>query len=162
LFWMKLINYLTVIKVILHLHYWRFRSNKTICFINFLEKWDMSLSKVMFIATSNNMAAINLRWRDRMEIIKMSGYTIERKGRNCTSALFPRQLKSMVWQLKDLTIGKTTIGKNCWRIHPWIWVRGLEAKITQVIRNALKSVALEEEYNKDRWRHIIKHLVFPD
>jgi ATP-dependent Lon protease len=37
------------------------------------------LSKVMFIATSHNMGAIQPALRDRMEIIKMSGYTIEEK-----------------------------------------------------------------------------------
>jgi ATP-dependent Lon protease len=37
------------------------------------------LSKVMFIATSNTMSSIQPALRDRMEIIKMSGYTIEEK-----------------------------------------------------------------------------------
>ena len=45
---------------------------------NFLEL-GYDLSKVMFIATSNNISAVQPALRDRMEIIKMSGYTIEEK-----------------------------------------------------------------------------------
>jgi ATP-dependent Lon protease len=114
---------------------------------NFLEL-GYDLSKVMFIATSNNMATIQPALRDRMEIIKMSGYTIEEKIEIARQHLFPRQLKEHGLSLKDLTIGKKQIEKIVEGYTRESGVRGLEAKIAQVIRNAAKSIAMEEEYNK--------------
>lgn len=114
---------------------------------NFLEM-GYDLSKVMFIATSNNMAAIQPALRDRMEIIKMSGYTIEEKTEIARQHLFPRQLKEHGLTLKDLTIGKKQLEKIVEGYTRESGVRGLEAKIAQVIRNAAKSIAMEEEYNK--------------
>ncbi|MFV8344331.1 endopeptidase La [Flavobacterium sp. XS2P39] len=114
---------------------------------NFLEM-GYDLSKVMFIATSNNMAAIQPALKDRMEIIKMSGYTIEEKVEIARQHLFPRQLKEHGLTTKDLTIGKKQLEKIVEGYTRESGVRGLEAKIAQVIRNAAKSVAMEEEYNK--------------
>ena len=114
---------------------------------NFLEM-GYDLSKVMFIATSNNMASIQPALRDRMEIIKMSGYTIEEKVEIARQHLFPRQLKEHGLTNKDLTIGKKQLEKIVEGYTRESGVRGLEAKIAQVIRNAAKSVAMEEEYNK--------------
>lgn len=114
---------------------------------NFLEM-GYDLSKVMFIATSNNMAAIQPALKDRMEIIKMSGYTIEEKVEIARQHLFPRQLKEHGLTSKDLTIGKKQLEKIVAGYTRESGVRGLEAKIAQVIRNAAKSVAMEEEYNK--------------
>ena len=113
---------------------------------NFLEL-GYDLSKVMFIATSNNMATIQPALRDRMEIIKMSGYTIEEKIEIARQHLFPRQLKEHGLSLKDLTIGKKQLEKIVEGYTRESGVRGLEAKIAQVIRNAAKSIAMEEEYN---------------
>jgi ATP-dependent Lon protease len=76
----------------------------------------------------------------------MSGYTIEEKVEIARQHLLQDNLKNMATS-KDLTFGKA-IGKNCGRIYRESGVRGLEAKIAQVIRNAAKSVAMEEEYNK--------------
>ncbi|TRW99853.1 endopeptidase La [Flavobacterium gawalongense] len=114
---------------------------------NFLEM-GYDLSKVMFIATSNNMAAIQPALKDRMEIIKMSGYTIEEKVEIARQHLFPRQLKEHGLTTKNLTIGKKQLEKIVEGYTRESGVRGLEAKIAQVIRNAAKSVAMEEEYNK--------------
>ena len=114
---------------------------------NFLEM-GYDLSKVMFIATSNNMGAIQPALRDRMEIIKMSGYTIEEKVEIARQHLFPRQLKEHGLSSKDLTIGKKQLEKIVEGYTRESGVRGLEGKIAQVIRNAAKSVAMEEEYNK--------------
>jgi len=114
---------------------------------NFLEM-GYDLSKVMFIATSNNMATIQPALRDRMEIIKMSGYTIEEKTEIARQHLFPRQLKEHGLTIKDLSIGKKQLEKIVEGYTRESGVRGLEAKIAQVIRNAAKSIAMEEEYNK--------------
>ena len=114
---------------------------------NFLEM-GFDLSKVMFIATSNNMAAIQPALKDRMEIIKMSGYTIEEKVEIARQHLFPKQLAAHGLTSKDLTIGKRQLEKIVEGYTRESGVRGLEVKIAQVIRNAAKSVAMDEKYNK--------------
>ncbi|KAB1157692.1 endopeptidase La [Flavobacterium luteum] len=114
---------------------------------NFLEM-GYDLSKVMFIATSNNMSAIQPALVDRMEVIKMSGYTIEEKLEIAHRHLFPRQLKEHGLNTKQLTIGKKQLEKIIEGYTRESGVRGLEAKIAQVIRHAAKSIAMEEEYNK--------------
>jgi ATP-dependent Lon protease len=114
---------------------------------NFLEM-GYDLSKVMFIATSNNMSAIQPALIDRMEVIKMAGYTIEEKVEIARQHLFPRQLKEHGLTNKDLTIGKKQLEKIVEGYTRESGVRNLETKIAQVIRNAAKSVAMEETYNK--------------
>ncbi len=114
---------------------------------NFIEM-GFDLSKVMFIATSNNMATIQPALRDRMEVIKMSGYTIEEKVEIARQHLFPKQLKEHGLTSKDLTIGKKQLEKIVVGYTRESGVRGLEAKLAQVIRNGAKSIAMEEEYNK--------------
>ena len=113
---------------------------------NFLEM-GYDLSKVMFIATSNNMANIQPALQDRMEIIKMSGYTIEEKVEIAKQHLFPKQLALHGLTAKHLTIGKKQFEKIAEGYTRESGVRGLENKIAQVIRNAAKSVAMEEAYN---------------
>ncbi|MEY2692552.1 MAG: Lon protease 2 [Bacteroidota bacterium] len=114
---------------------------------NFLE-FGYDLSKVMFIATSNNLSAIQPALRDRMEVIKMSGYTIEEKVEIARQHLFPKQLAAHGLNAKELTIGKKQLEKIVEGYTRESGVRGLEAKIAQVIRHAAKSVAMEEEYNQ--------------
>ena len=114
---------------------------------NFLEM-GYDLSKVMFIATSNNMQAIQPALKDRMEVIKMSGYTIEEKVEIARQHLFPKQLKEHGLTNKDVVIGKRQLEKIVEGYTRESGVRGLETKIAQVIRNIAKSVAMEEDYNK--------------
>ena len=56
-------------------------------------KWAYDLSKVLFIATSNNIANVQPALRDRMEIITMTGYTIEEKVEIAKQHLVPKQVK---------------------------------------------------------------------
>ena len=113
---------------------------------NFLEM-GYDLSKIMFIATSNNMANIQPALKDRMEVIKMSGYTIEEKVEIAKKHLFPKQLAAHGLTAKHVIIGKKQFEKIVEGYTRESGVRGLENKIAQVIRNAAKSVAMDEEYN---------------
>ena len=113
---------------------------------NFLEM-GFDLSKVMFIATSNTMTTIQPALKDRMEVIKMTGYTIEEKVEIARQHLFPKQLKEHGLTTKHLTIGKRQLEKVIEGYTRESGVRALEQKLAQIIRHAAKSVAMEEEYN---------------
>lgn len=113
---------------------------------NFLEL-GFDLSKVMFIATSNNLSTIQPALRDRMEIINMTGYTIEEKVEIARKHLVPKQIKEHGLKPKDVTLGKKMIEKIVVGYTRESGVRGLEKQIAKVIRNIAKSIAMEEEYN---------------
>ncbi|MBP8065893.1 MAG: endopeptidase La [Flavobacterium sp.] len=113
---------------------------------NFLEM-GYDLSKVMFIATSNSLSSIQPALRDRMEVINVSGYTIEEKIEIAKQHLLPKQLKEHGLTPKELQIGKKQIEKIVVGYTRESGVRGLEKQIASMVRNAAKSIALEEEYN---------------
>src|SRR5690606_29328795 len=113
---------------------------------NFLEL-GYDLSKVMFIATSNNMATIQPALRDRMEIINMTGYTIEEKVEIAKRHLLPKQLKEHGLTDKDLSIGKKQMEKIVTGYTRESGVRGLEKQIAKMVRHTAKCIAMEEEYN---------------
>ena len=113
---------------------------------NFLEL-GYDLSKVMFIATSNNLSTIQPALRDRMEIINMTGYTIEEKVEIAKKHLVPKQIKEHGLTAKDVVIGKKQIEKIVTGYTRESGVRGLEKQIAKMIRNIAKSIAMEEEYN---------------
>lgn len=113
---------------------------------NFLEM-GFDLSKVMFIATSNNMSTIQPALKDRMEVINMTGYTIEEKVEIAKQHLLPKQLKEHGLTPKHLTIGKKQLEKIVVGYTRESGVRGLEKQIAKMVRNTAKSIAMEEEYN---------------
>ncbi|KAF2517550.1 endopeptidase La [Flavobacterium salilacus subsp. salilacus] len=113
---------------------------------NFLEL-GFDLSKVMFIATSNNMANIQPALRDRMEIINMTGYTIEEKVEIAKRHLLPKQIKEHGLTPKDVIIGKRQLEKISIGYTRESGVRGFEKQIAKMIRYIAKSIAMEEEYN---------------
>ena len=113
---------------------------------NFLEI-GFDLSKVMFVATSNSLSSIQPALRDRMEIINMSGYTIEEKVEIARRHLVPKQLKEHGLTEEHLQIGKKQLEKVVVGYTRESGVRGLEKKIAQLVRHAAKSLAMEESYN---------------
>lgn len=113
---------------------------------NYLEV-GYDLSKVLFIATANNLGQIPWALRDRMEIINVTGYTIEEKIEIAKRHLLPKQLKEHGLTTKDLKLGKPQIEKIVEGYTRESGVRGLEKQIAKVVRYAAKSIALEEEYN---------------
>ncbi|WP_281752413.1 endopeptidase La [Neptunitalea chrysea] len=113
---------------------------------NFLEL-GYDLSKVMFIATANSLNTIQPALRDRMEIINVTGYTIEEKVEIAKRHLLPKQLKEHGLSSDNLVIGKRELEKIVEGYTRESGVRGLEKQIAKMVRYAAKSVAMEEEYN---------------
>ena len=113
---------------------------------NFLEM-GYDLSKVMFIATANNLSTIQPALRDRMEIINVTGYTIEEKVEIAKRHLLPKQLKEHGLSRKDLKIGKPQLERIVEGYTRESGVRGLEKQIAKMVRFAAKSIAVEEDYN---------------
>jgi len=113
---------------------------------NYLEV-GYDLSKILFIATANNLGQIPWALRDRMEIINVSGYTIEEKVEIAKKHLLPKQLKAHGLSTKHLKLGKKQIEKIVVGYTRESGVRGLEKQIAKVVRYAAKSIVMEQEYN---------------
>ena len=113
---------------------------------NYLEV-GYDLSKVMFIATANSLSTIPWALRDRMEIINVSGYTIEEKVEIAKRHLLPKLLKNHGLNKTHLKVGKAQLEKIATGYTRESGVRGLEKKLAKVVRYAAKSIAMEEEYN---------------
>ncbi len=112
---------------------------------NFLEM-GYDLSKVMFIATANTLGTIQPALRDRMEIINVTGYTIEEKVEIAKRHLLPKQLKEHGLTAKDLKIGKPQLEKIVEGYTRESGVRMLEKQLAKMVRYAAKNIATEEEY----------------
>jgi len=113
---------------------------------NFLEM-GFDLSKVMFIATCNSLSTIQPALRDRMEIINVTGYTIEEKVEIAKRHLLPKQLEEHGLTKEHLKIGKKQLEKIVEGYTRESGVRALEKQIAKVVRYAAKNIAMEEEYN---------------
>lgn len=112
---------------------------------NYLEV-DYDLSKVLFIATANSLDTIQPALRDRMEIIDVSGYTLEEKTEIAKKHLIPKQRKEHGLMATDVSFDKAAIGKLVNDYTRESGVRSLERKVAAVVRSIAKSVAMEEEY----------------
>ncbi len=112
---------------------------------NFLEM-GYDLSKVMFIATANNLGTIQPALRDRMEVIQVSGYTIEEKAMIAKQHLLPKQLKEHGLNKKDLNLSKTVLEAIVEGYTRESGVRGLEKQVAKAVRYVAKSIAMEESY----------------
>ncbi|MBW7936839.1 MAG: endopeptidase La, partial [Flavobacteriales bacterium] len=103
---------------------------------------DYDLSKVMFIATANNLASIQPALRDRMEIIELTGYAVEEKIEIGLKHLLPKQVKEHGLKPEKVTMDRSTmllITENYTRESG---VRNLDRTIASVVRNIAKQVAM--------------------
>src|SRR5210317_676594 len=113
---------------------------------NFLEM-GYDLSKVMFIATCNSLNSIQPALLDRMEIIDITGYTIEEKVEIAKRHLLPKQLKEHGLGSKHLKIAKPQLEKIVEGYTRESGVRSLEKQIAKMVRHAAKNIAMEETYS---------------
>ncbi|MGQ0827305.1 MAG: endopeptidase La, partial [Bacteroidota bacterium] len=108
---------------------------------------EYDLSNVLFIATANSLSSIQPALRDRMEIIEINGYTIEEKMEIAKRHLIPKQLEEQGLKKEQLTLNKNVIEYIIENYTRESGVRGLEKVIAKIVRNAAKSIAMEQEYN---------------
>lgn len=127
---------------------------------NFLEM-GYDLSKVMFIATANNLGSIQPALRDRMEIINVTGYTIEEKVQIAKKHLLPKQLKEHGLTNKDLKIGKLQLEKIVEGYTRESGVRTLEKQLAKMVRYVAKNIAIEETYDVKVTNEIIEEVLGP-
>lgn len=107
---------------------------------NFIEV-DYDLSKVMFIATANSLGTIQPALRDRMEIIEMTGYSVEEKIEIAKRYLIPRQLDENGIK-KKISISDKVLEKIIENYTRESGVRTLEKKIAQLARHLAKNIAM--------------------
>jgi ATP-dependent Lon protease len=110
---------------------------------------EYDLSKVLFIATANSLETIHPALRDRMEIIDLTGYTVEEKLQIAIRHLVPKQLAEHGLKAKQLKFKKEALTKIIESYTRESGVRNLERKIGSVVRSVAKAVAMEEKYEKE-------------
>lgn len=107
---------------------------------NFLDV-DYDLSKVMFIATANNLANIPAPLLDRMELIEVSGYLTEEKIEIAKRHLVPKEKKANGIGNEKITINKAAIETIIENYTRESGVRTLEKKIGKVFRRLACKIA---------------------
>lgn len=114
---------------------------------NYLEL-EYDLSRVLFIATSNSLSTIQPALLDRMEIIEVSGYSVEEKIEIAKRHLIPKQivehgLKEQHFELTEAAL--LSLVKDYTRESG---VRSLEREVAAVMRYIARHVAKDENYHK--------------
>ncbi|MDC3209376.1 endopeptidase La [Chitinophagales bacterium] len=113
---------------------------------NYLES-EFDLSKVMFVATANDLGSIQPALRDRMEIIQLGGYSLEEKVEIAKKHLIPQQRKSHGLKANQLKIGKASLEELAQKYTRESGVRSLERQVAAVMRAIAKRITMEEDYN---------------
>ncbi len=127
---------------------------------NYLEK-GFDLSKVMFIATSNNLSSIQPALRDRMEIINVSGYTTDDKVQIGKKFLLPKQIKEHGLSKSDVKIRSNVIEKIIDGYTKESGVRSLEKNLAKIVRNCAKNIATDEKYDVNIKLEDLKSILGP-
>ncbi len=102
---------------------------------------EFDLSKVIFIATANVLDTIPAPLLDRLEILELSGYTLEEKLEIAKRYLVPRQLEAHGLSKKNLSIDKRALVKIITEYTREAGVRNLERQIGAVCRAVARKVA---------------------
>jgi ATP-dependent Lon protease len=124
---------------------------------NFLEL-DYDLSKVMFIATCNNLNSIQPALRDRMEIIEVNGYTVEEKLEIAKRHLIPKQVEESGIKKSQLKLNDKVLEFLVDTYTAESGVRNLEKRISKIARNVAVHIAKEEDAPKLTEEALIKIL----
>lgn len=110
---------------------------------------DYDLSDVMFVCTSNSMN-IPPALMDRMEVIRIPGYTEDEKVNIAQKYLIPKQLKDNGLKPSELVFEESAVRSVIRLYTREAGVRGLEREISKVCRKVVKEIALESVKGEQR------------
>ena len=127
---------------------------------NFLEI-GYDLSKVMFIATANNLSSMHPALLDRMELINVSGYTTEEKSSIASKFLIKKQLLDHGMKINDFKINNQTIKDIISGYTRESGVRSLEKQIAKLIRNRAKNIVSKSKLNDTSDINYLKKVLGP-
>jgi ATP-dependent Lon protease len=108
---------------------------------------DYDLSRVMFIATANDLSTIAAPLRDRMEMIEMSGYLLEEKREIAKRHLIPKQLENHGLNEGQVTFDDEILAHVIDKYTRESGVRGLDKVLAKIARRVAKRVALDPAYS---------------
>lgn len=112
---------------------------------NFLDI-DYDLSKVMFIATANDLSTIAAPLRDRMEIIEVSGYLLEEKREIAKRHLIPKQLENHGVEAGHIEFPDEIIDMIIEKYTRESGVRSLDKVIAKIVRQVARKVAMNKKF----------------
>ncbi|MDE5883108.1 MAG: AAA family ATPase, partial [Muribaculaceae bacterium] len=107
---------------------------------------DYDLSKILFLATANNLSDISRPLLDRMEIIEISGYIPEEKIEIAARHLVPKSLEEHGFAKNEVTFSKPALELIVNRYTRESGVRQLEKKIAKVLRKVARLKASDKEF----------------
>jgi ATP-dependent Lon protease len=110
---------------------------------------DFDLSKVLFIATANNLSTIPRPLLDRMELIEVSGYTQEEKVEIVCRHLMTKELENHGLKETDFILTKPVINQLIESYTRESGVRELNRQVASLMRKVAKRVATNEKYNPE-------------
>ena len=113
---------------------------------NYLDT-EYDLSKVLFIATANDISAINPALRDRMEMINIPGYILEDKVQIAERHLIRKQCEAHGVEQEKLQLSREVVEQIISDYTRESGVRSLDKQIAKLARTRAKNIAFEEEYN---------------
>jgi ATP-dependent Lon protease len=108
---------------------------------------DYDLSKVLFIATANDLSSVSRPLLDRMELINISGYIVEEKIEIAAKHLIPKQWENHGIPEKAVLLPKKTIKAIVEGYTRESGVRGLDKLLAKIARKAARKIALDETYS---------------
>ena len=127
---------------------------------NFLEV-GYDLSKVMFIATANNLSTMHPALLDRMELINVSGYTSEEKVSIASKFLVKKQLSEHGMKGNDFKINSKILKDIISGYTRESGVRNLEKQIAKLIRNRAKNIVSKSDVNDSNDENYLKNILGP-
>jgi ATP-dependent Lon protease len=122
-------------------------------FVDHYIEVEYDLSEVMFVATANTLN-IPPALLDRMEVIRLSGYTEDEKMNIATKYLLPKQMKNTGLQDGELSVSEAAIRDIVRYYTREAGVRAMEREISKICRKAVKQLLTEKKAGDEKLHRI--------